>query len=571
MTSLSPSKREPSIRELRRLLFEAELKSLRTVQQAVGDPTERRVRIEQDLSKLLNSLSPAELRALAHDLRPVTKQTLALVARDAPDELGRILAPSLGPFIRSYVRVLMSGAVEGLAKLLENALTLKSLRWRWEAWTTGRSLGEVALYHSLLYRVKRVLLIHEPTGALLCAASAEENEIDDDLVSGMLTAFRSFMTSVESSDIDASDLIQSGPHAFLVQQNGALLMALQVEGVVRPRLTDQLAETLDAIARSYSGEVEDFRGDTTPFEAARPKLEACLLFEARQPGTRRWTKMLAASLLILLFLSAVGLVGYRVYRGVLLDRYLDALAEAPGLIVTGHENRWLQSELEGLRDPNAPAPSDVWRDSGAADGWLGDPPQERWTPVLLSSPEQVERRLAAAFAASEDLIVSVDETGTAQLKGRVAPKDQLRLSWLHPAWVGLEAIDRTGLEGTPEGAGSDGGADVDALVKALEAVSIPFAISESETRGDQPLLEAIALLKRLDRGLTTPTQVEVIGRADPSGPENLNQRLRVERAAHVLSFIRTGAWRHLRFAPMAASPVEDEASSPSVRFRVRVP
>jgi len=563
MSNLSSQDRESSIRELRRLLFESELQSLHSVQQAVADPGQRRVRIEHDLSKLLNSLSPAELRTLAQELRPVTQQTLALVAQEAPDELGRILAPSLGPFIRSYVRVLVSSTVDGLAKLLENALTLKSLRWRWEAWTTGRSFGEVALYHSLLYRVRRVLLIHEPTGTLLCAAAIEASEVGDDLVSGMLSAFRSFMrSSMDENDAHTVNLIQSGPHSFLVHQSGDLLLGAQIDGVIRPSLSEHLVETLEALDRRFRDEVADFKGDTRPFEAARPRLETCLVFEAKRTGGRTWTRWLAAGLLVTFLLVLAAGVGFRIHRGMVFQDYVEALRAEPGLVVTSYATGWLQPTLTGMNDPLAPDPAGIWQQSGAARRWLGRPPEERWTPVLLATPSLVERRLQSAFEASEELEVSVAGR-VGSLRGRVAPRDEIRQRWLHPAWFGLDAIDEGELGARTEA--------LRALFEQVRGLMVPFPLGESTPADADVLDEARLLFGRIDAAMDRPLRIEVVGRADPSGPAVLNRRLRFERALWVREALGTREWEHLRFVATSESADRASASEPSVVFEVSAP
>jgi outer membrane protein OmpA-like peptidoglycan-associated protein len=560
MSSLSHEERESNIRELRRLLFESELQSLHGLQRVVSDPKERKIRFEQDLCRLLDSLSPSETRELARDIRPVTRQALAMMAQDAPDELGRILTPALGPFIRSYVRLLVSGTVDGCAKLLDSAFTLRSLRWRWEAWTTGRAFGEIALYHSLLYRVRRVLLIHEPTGALLCAASTEESEVDDDLVSGMLSAFRSFMrSSMEENDASTANLIQSGAHSFLVQQSGDLLLGAQIDGMVRPRLSEQLVETLESVERRFRDEVARFKGDTTPFEAARPRLEECLVFEAELPGGSKWTRRLAIGLLAAFLVLLATAFGLLVFRDLVFGRYVEALRDQPGIVVTSHATGWLQPELVGMRDPLAPEPAALWRDTGAADQWFGPQPKEHWTSVLLAEPSLVERRLERAFEASKQLEVSVeDQTGT--LAGEVADRDDIRRRWLHPAWLGLDALDDSELD-TRDRA-------IEALRAEVDALRLPFPLGKSAPVDEATLAEAVRIFRRLDRAIEGPVRIEVVGRADPSGPEALNQRLRLERALAVREALAALTWERLAFVAVFESAGETEHAEPSVSFRV---
>ena len=50
---------------------------------------------------------------------------------------------------------------------LEHSMSWRGLKWRMEAWRTGRSFAEVVLCHTLVFRVEQVFLIHQPTGLLI--------------------------------------------------------------------------------------------------------------------------------------------------------------------------------------------------------------------------------------------------------------------------------------------------------------------------------------------------------------------------------------------------------------------
>ena len=76
---------------------------------------------------------------------------------------------------------------------MKHLFSLQGVKWRLEALTTGRSFAEVVMYHTLLYRVEQVFLIHKKTGLLLAHAARQTvNSKDLDMISALLTALNSF-------------------------------------------------------------------------------------------------------------------------------------------------------------------------------------------------------------------------------------------------------------------------------------------------------------------------------------------------------------------------------------------
>ena len=74
--------------------------------------------------------------------------------------------------------------LENFNQLLEQSLSPKSLRWRFDAWRTGRSYSELVLLNTLEYEVEQVFLIHQETSLLIQHVYSEFAEKKDpDMVS----------------------------------------------------------------------------------------------------------------------------------------------------------------------------------------------------------------------------------------------------------------------------------------------------------------------------------------------------------------------------------------------------
>ena len=85
--------------------------------------------------------------------------------RDEPRIWAEALLPALLPAVRIAVSSALRGMVDTLNQVLEQSLSLRSWKWRVEAWRTGKTFAEVVLLRTLVYRVEQLLLVR-PAGRI---------------------------------------------------------------------------------------------------------------------------------------------------------------------------------------------------------------------------------------------------------------------------------------------------------------------------------------------------------------------------------------------------------------------
>jgi len=133
-------------------------------------------------------------RALAKALSPTIQETLRESVRKDPHVLADALFPMMGPAIRKSITETLRAMLESFNAALEHSLSAQGIKWRIEAFRTGKSFGEIVLMHSLLYRVEQVFLIHRQTGLVLSHVVATSVSTQDpSMVAGMLSAIQQFV------------------------------------------------------------------------------------------------------------------------------------------------------------------------------------------------------------------------------------------------------------------------------------------------------------------------------------------------------------------------------------------
>ena len=229
-----------------------------------------------------------QLRALdaelARALAPPVEDAITASIQRNPKPLADALFPVMGPAIRKAVAASLAGMVESFNRTLEHSLSWRSLTWRVEALRTGRSFGEVVLLHTLLFRVEQVFLIDRTSGLLLQHVQAGVAGVQDaDMVSGMLTAIRDFVgDSFTVADKSSLDAFQVGDLTVWIEQGPRAIIAAVIRGTPPQALRASLQEALETIHLQLADAFDAFQGDASPFEAARPELDACLRAEYRR-------------------------------------------------------------------------------------------------------------------------------------------------------------------------------------------------------------------------------------------------------------------------------------------------
>src|SRR6202795_2975383 len=181
---------EQALEELRHLIVAPEQEGLQEIRERL-DSVERRA---EDVSSVVAEAiqmrrEQGDDRALAEALAPTIQDTLRESVRKHPHVLADALFPVMGPAIRKSITETLRSMLESFNEALEHSLSWRGIKWRIEALRTGRSFTEIALLHSLVYRVEQVFLIHHETGLVLNHLTAPAVAAQDPaMVAGRLTA-----------------------------------------------------------------------------------------------------------------------------------------------------------------------------------------------------------------------------------------------------------------------------------------------------------------------------------------------------------------------------------------------
>ena len=515
-----PSASDQTFAQLRAIILGPEQRKLQKIRARLRDSAAQ----TREVSRVL----PDALQLRAHD--PQLKRALAPSVEDAitasvqrnPQALADALFPVIGPAIRKAVAHSFDAMIDSINQTIERSVSWHAVQWRWTAWRTGRPYAEVVIANTLDYRVEQVFLIHRESGLLLqhVAINARSSQ-DADQVSGMLTAITDFAR--DSFHVGRADTLESlrvGDLAVSIVQGPHAILAAVVRGSIPPPVRASFESALESVHRQFGAALQDYAGDSAPFDQARPILEACLVSQRRRashkPSYRGWV---LAAVAVALAAGAWFYVDMR--RQQRFDAYLERVAAEPGVVVLARNRQGNSYFVAGLRDPMARDPLSLAGAQNLAPASI----RGRWEPYEALHPPFVSARAALLLRPPDGVALTYNQ-GVLTATGSASQRWIDDTERLAPAIAGVRQFR------------FDGEAVETRLAAAIEGARIGFAKGKSDILPTQePAVASLrAHLQQLDAALAASgrrARVEIEGYADSDGPDGLNAALSQARADRV--------------------------------------
>ena len=134
----------PDVEQLRRLLFGKDYDALLALKEQFEHSDKYSASVAGIISEAL-ALRGSQDDSLSEALAPTVELALTSSISNNPKRIADMLYPVMGPAIRKSINQALSEALENLNQVLENSLSLRSWKWRFDALRTGQSYAKVAL------------------------------------------------------------------------------------------------------------------------------------------------------------------------------------------------------------------------------------------------------------------------------------------------------------------------------------------------------------------------------------------------------------------------------------------
>lgn len=469
--------------------------------------------------------------SIAEVLAPTIDQAISSSINQDPKKLAESLYPIMGPAIRKSITETMQQMLENLNQLLEESLSPKSLRWRFDAWRTGKSYSELVLLKTLEFSVEQVFLIHRETSLLIHHQYSELADTrDPDMVSGMFSAIQDFIEDSFSTQAgDELDTLRLGDLSVVLQRGPSAVLAAVVRGRIPENLRNDLSRTLENLHRMKKSELASYGGDPEVFADVEDDLRKILMSERKEPEEKSIPWLAVISIVVIL--AGVGYWNYLGYQdSVLRSELVATLEQEPGLVLISSDFSEGVLSISLLTDPDARSPEEVI--STEQQNFSIEFTEYSHLSVI---DELVAKRAKVLLRPEAETELEVIDS-VLVLSGRATGDWMAGIASLWPAVTGLVAIDDRALELVYPRRDA-----IAAMIPLIEATELSFDNGETQTATDpffiSTLVDQITQLNALTlEEYGNSVKIDVVGYTDDSGTTSFNRQVGFERA---LSFEKT--------------------------------
>ncbi len=425
--------------ELRQLLVGDELEKLERLRARLEAPEDFAREVGEVLPRAMEQRSQRN-EELSAAMVPTVEEILRLSIKKDINRFADALFPVIGPAIRKSIRETFREMIQALNRTLEQSLSSQGIRWRLEAWRTGIPFAQIALLHSLVYRVEQVFLIHRETGLLLSHLGQEEiGNGNADLVSSMLGAINDFVgDSFAGEDDRTLNRVEIGELTLWIECGPDAILALAVRGEAPNDLRTRMQETLEKIQLELDTELSGFAGDTQAFEHREDLLDGCMQAQYQEQKKSGAGKAVAVLVVIGLTLLAWAWLEFDEFRRQ--QAYRAAFEAEPGYVVTRVDERDGRYVLYGLRDPLARPPGELFDRAPLP----ADAVSHEFTPYQSLDAVFVERRARLILAPPATVELALDGSRLV-VSGRAGRDWQAQLQQRAPLIAGVDSVDASAL------------------------------------------------------------------------------------------------------------------------------
>ncbi len=204
---------------------------------------------EDDLSEKVNPIIRDRLDEFVEEipatLGPVITETLKKEIKNSKDQVVEALYPIMGKMIKKYIAQEIKMLSERMSKQIDSAFSFRRWKQRLKSTFAGVKEEELILSEAYKPRIEQVFVIEKDSGILISNFSRNTAvDVDKDMVSGMLTAIKSFVEDAFSSGNQSLELIEYELYNIHIQSFLKYYVAVVVSGNYTTSFKDKLQDLI---------------------------------------------------------------------------------------------------------------------------------------------------------------------------------------------------------------------------------------------------------------------------------------------------------------------------------------
>lgn len=167
------------------------------------------------------------------------KDTVQKELKNSQDEVINALYPIIGKLISKFLRAELEKITERIDRNINDTFSLKTWQRRIQALFSGNSQSEIVLSELEKPYIEEVFVLENGSGLLIGNAALEEN-IDRDMVAGLLTAIKAFAEDAFTQKNATLSTIEYENLKLFVRSYHTITVAFVVRGIINNPFKERL-------------------------------------------------------------------------------------------------------------------------------------------------------------------------------------------------------------------------------------------------------------------------------------------------------------------------------------------
>ncbi|MGH1386545.1 cell envelope biogenesis protein OmpA [Kordia sp.] len=204
--------------------------SIHTKIKALEEIINQQKKLSNKVDPIIDEKLEEFIEEIPATLGPTITEALAEQIKNSKDQVVEALYPIMGKMIKKYISQEISLLSERINQQLEDSFSTKSWKRKFKSWFGGVKEEELLLSElTAISKVEQVLVIEKNSGMLI-GQYAKTETIDKDMVSGMLTAIKSFVEDAFNEQSQNLELIEYELYHIHIQSFVSFYVAVAISG-----------------------------------------------------------------------------------------------------------------------------------------------------------------------------------------------------------------------------------------------------------------------------------------------------------------------------------------------------
>ena len=219
------------------------------------DTINQKDNLSEKIDPIIDEKLSEFVQEIPDTLGPTITEALKTEIENSQDAVVEALYPILGRMIKKYIQNEFKLLSEKINSQINNTFSFKSLKRKIKAKTTGVSEADLILQEQNTTKLNQFMVIEKGSGLLISKYSKTE-DIDEDMVAGMLTAIKSFVEDAFKKNNQSLELIEYETYSIYIQNFSSYYIAVVISGIFNATHKSVLEDKLLDFAQNIINETD---------------------------------------------------------------------------------------------------------------------------------------------------------------------------------------------------------------------------------------------------------------------------------------------------------------------------